>query len=92
MTEISEDLGVLMALGKRLTEQRLPKALVLKEKVDQGGRLDEYDIAFLEEVFADAQRITPIIERNPEFQDIAARVITLYKEITDQALKNEESQ
>ena len=81
-----------MALGKRLTEQRLPKALVLKEKVDQGGRLDEYDIAFLEEVFADAQRITPIIERNPEFQDIAARVITLYKEITDQALKNEESQ
>lgn len=92
MTEMSEDIGVLMALGKRLMEQRLPKALALKEKVDHGGVLDAYDMAFLEEVFGDAQKVAPLIDRNPEYQEIAGRVINLYKEITDQALKNEEAQ
>jgi hypothetical protein len=46
-----EDMGVTLALLERFQTQRLPRALALKERIDQGGLLDEFDIAFLETVF-----------------------------------------
>ena len=54
MSEISEDTGVIVALMERFNEQRLPKALALKARVEQGECLSEHDIAFLDEVFRDA--------------------------------------
>lgn len=89
MTKSSEDIGVIVALVDRFTEQRLPKATALKEKVDKGECLTERDINFLEEVFSDANRIMPLIDRHPEWQPLAARAISLYKEITEKALENE---
>ena len=41
MEDSSNDSGVIAVLMKRLSEQRLPRALELKEKVDQGGLLDD---------------------------------------------------
>jgi hypothetical protein len=89
MSDSSEDLGVVTVLMERLAQQRLPRALALKEKVDRGERLDDFDIAFLEEVFADANRIKPLVERHPEHQALVSDVVNLYKEITDKALENE---
>jgi hypothetical protein len=78
-------------LIERLESQRLPRALALKEKVDQGGRLDDFDIAFLEEVFSDSQEVQPLMERHPEHQEIAAKMMGLYHDITEKALANERS-
>ncbi len=89
MTESSEDIGVILALVERFTEQRLPKATALKARVEQGERLSEHDIAFLDEVFRDANRIMPLVDKHPEWQPLAARAISLYKEITEKALENE---
>lgn len=89
MSDSSQDLGTITVLLQRLEQQRLPRALALKKKVDQGGRLDDYDIAFLERVFADANEIKPLVERHPEHHALVARVVNLYKEITDRALENE---
>ena len=66
-------------------------ALDLKKKVDRGEKLNEFDIQFLEEVFADAQRARGLIERNPEWQELATKMVGLYKEITDKALENEKN-
>lgn len=92
MTDISQDdAGLIQVLAVRMETQRLPRALSLKDKVDKGETLNEFDIHFLEEVFQDAQRIIPLVDRHPEWQDLAAKLIHLYKEITDKALKNEQT-
>jgi hypothetical protein len=91
MSESSEDLGLITVLLQRLETQRLPRALALKEKVDRGELLDDFDLGFLEEVFADTSSIRPFLAQHPEYQELAARMMHLYKEITDKALQNEKA-
>ena len=89
MAQSSEDTGVILALMQRFNEQRLPQTLALKKRVEQGECLSEYDIAFLEKVFSDANHVLPLIDKHPELQSIATRAVSLYKEITEKALENE---
>lgn len=90
MTEAADkEAGIIQVLAERLEKQRLPMALKLKEKVDQGGLLNEADIAFLEEVFAGSAQLKPMLDAHPEWQELAARMVGLYGEITAKALKNE---
>ena len=89
MSESSADAGVIEVLLERLEKQRLPRALALKEKVDRGERLDDFDIAFLEEVFADATTLRSIVSRHHELDALVGRVAHLYNEITSKALENE---
>jgi len=89
MTEQPEDAGVIDVLMQRLEKQRLPRALALKEKVDRGERLGDEDIAFLETVFADASKVKPLLDKHPEYEVLAVKVMHLYKTITEKALENE---
>jgi len=91
MADTSKDAGLIQVLAERMESQRLPRALSLKEKVDQGETLDDFDIKFLEEVFKDAQSVRGLVDRHPEWLDLAAKLIHLYKEITDKALENEKA-
>ncbi len=84
-----EDLGVIMALLERLEKQRLPTLLAIKENVDNGQRLEEYDINFLKQIFADAQDILPRVQQYPEYLDLVGKLTVLYHEITEKALENE---
>ena len=67
--------------------------LTLSECVAPAGKAvcqeREFDLQFLTKVFEDAQHIRPLLERHPEWQSLAAKMIHLYKEITDKALENE---
>lgn len=89
MTESHTDAGVIVALLERLRTQRLPRALDIKAKVDAGDTLDAYDLAFLEDVMRDSERLEPVWEHHPELQEIIAKMIHLYHEITTKALANE---
>jgi hypothetical protein len=89
MKDPNKEAGMVQVLAERLEKQRLPRALSLKERVDQGESLGDSDIAFLEEVFRDAAQIRPYLDTHPEWQDLAGRLMHLYKEITDRALENE---
>ena len=91
MYDSSKDAGLIAVLMERFEKHRLPRVLSMKEKVDQGGLLDDFDLAFLKEVLADAVEVKPLIDRHPEYQDLAARMMSLYKEITEKAMENEEA-
>jgi hypothetical protein len=91
MAKVSKETGVFVALARRMTDERLPKALALKERVERGERLNELDLAFLEQVVQDARKIQPMIQSNPRAQEIAGRMLQLYNEITKKALENEQA-
>ena len=57
MNQAEKDVGVIMVLLQRLEQERLPAILALKDKVDAGERLDDQDIDFLKQAFADANKI-----------------------------------
>lgn len=88
---ISKDDGVIAALIERFTTQRLPRLLKLKEQVERGEKLGDLDITFLEEVFADAGQNLSLGARHPEYKELESKILSLYHDITTQALKNEQA-
>jgi hypothetical protein len=91
MTEVSKDAGVIAVLAKRMVEERLPKALAMKERIDKGGLLNDLDLAFLEQIVKDAGQLRPLMEKDPRVKELAGQMLHLYREITDKALANEKT-
>ncbi len=92
MNDTSKDLGMAIVLLKNFTEKTLPKALEIKERLDRGEKLDHWDIEFLQGLYKRAEEIKPYVDQHPEYQEIYAKGVHLYKEIADEALRNENLQ
>ena len=90
MTEGSKDTGIIMVIMQRFEHERLPHALFLKNKVDQGETLSDIDIAYLDEVFEDLRRLKPLMDRHHEYDWLISQSIHLYMTITEKALENEQ--
>jgi hypothetical protein len=88
MNKSSGDLGLIEVLLDELERHILPRALDLKEKMDRGELLDDFDQVFLEHALEVATKTDAIMERHAEYQALAARVSHLYHEITAKALQN----
>jgi hypothetical protein len=86
-----EDKGVAAALMERFEKWVLPRALEIKAKVDRGGKLEDFDIDFLEKELKAAQSIKSRVDRAPEYQTLYTRVLSLYDEITKKGLENEQA-
>ena len=80
------DEGVIEVILEKLEKQRLPRLLVLKEKVDGGRSLEDFDLDFLEISIADAKKTIPLINRHPEYHALAAHVMCLFEDISAKAL------
>jgi hypothetical protein len=82
--------GVVAVVLQRLATQRLPRALALKDKVDRGGLLDDYDIAFLGSVLEEAGSLKALAEQHPEHLELVGRFFDLYAHITRKGLENQQ--
>lgn len=88
MTNSPDELGLVEALIMDLEKHKLPRAMELKDKVDRGECLDEFDTAFLEDPLADATKVDSLCERHAEYRALAGQMAYLYKQITEKALEN----
>lgn len=90
MVDESKDAGLIQVMAAHLEMHQLPMALSLKEKVDRGETLNEFDIEFLEEIMRETQEGRALLERHPEWHEVIIKLIRLYKDITSKALENEQ--
>ena len=91
MNDSTMEAGLIEVLLERLEKQRLPRLLDIKEKVDGGHPLDDFDVDYLEKSMEDARSFIPVIDRHPEYQPLAAKVMDLYKTISEKALEIEKN-
>jgi len=86
-----DDIGTMQALLERATNERLPRALEIKERVDNGDRLTDLDIDFLEQVFKEGQENRQYAAKFPEYMDIISKFVHIYEDIMAKALENEKN-
>ncbi len=87
-----KDKMILEVLLERFEKIRLPRLLNIKAKVEQGNRLDNFDMEFLEEVFVDTRENKHYLDNaDDELKGIFMKVLDLYKDITEKAMENEQN-
>jgi hypothetical protein len=91
MTDTTNDAGVIQVLLDRFANQRLPRALALKAKVDGGERLEQFEVDYLADVLGDVRAIKGLVDRHPEYEPMVVKGMQLYAEITEKALANEKA-
>ena len=90
MSSENTDKGVIAVMMKRFEERRLPRALDIRKRVENGERLSELDLAFLRRVLEDSHEITRLAEKYPDYQKLYSQRAALFHEITQKALENEQ--
>ena len=89
MNQSDKESGIIFALIERYEKYRLPRILSIKDRLDEGEKLDHFDMEFMEEVISDAIQNKHLIDKHPEWQEFCANVVSLYEEIAEKALENE---
>lgn len=89
MNSSLDDLGIISAFLEHLEIEAIPRALAVKAEVDSGEKLNELDLLFFDEQLVEISNILHLLDRHPEYQDVAVKMVTLYHEITDRALQNQ---
>lgn len=91
MPDPTEDDGVIQVLLEQLTRDRLPRTLRIKDRVDRGETLNEFDLEYLDEVLDEAEQAHDLACSHSELQPLVSKLSDLYSEITRKALDNEQA-
>mgnify|MGYP001570992600 CR=1 FL=1 len=92
MDQEKEDAGTIAALMIRMKEERLPRALRILDRVNNGEKLGDSDINFLKRVYDDSRSTQPLLTRHPEYHSLIVRSLDLYTEIIAKGLENEKAE
>lgn len=90
MDQKEEDRATLTAIMERFNKWRYPRVLEIKGRLERQETLTDQDMKFLDRVFEATQDVLPIIERNPEYHEIASKAVALIHDVTTLALENEQ--
>ncbi len=83
------DQGTIAALLKR-AKRRIPNLLAIKKRLEAGRTLSRLEITELDSMIKGVKDTRALTDRHPEYQELAAKIFSLYEEITRMAVANEE--
>ena len=91
MDQDKMDAGTITALMLRMRDYRLPRAKRMLKRVNNGEKLQDSDIEFLNRVAEDTRNNESLVMRHPEYNDLVVRFMDLYTEIINKGIENEKS-
>jgi hypothetical protein len=74
---------------ERFVKYRLPPLMKMKDEVHAGKVLSDGELELLRRILQRAHQFRKLVHEFPEYQDLVARIIDLFHEITELALRNE---
>ena len=83
------DNGTVYVLAERTIRHRIPRALRIKKRMDEGERLSDYELDYLLNLLKDVHELEPFLEEHPEWTSVAGKMARLYADIADEAMQNE---
>jgi hypothetical protein len=91
MRDPEDDRAVIQVLLEQLAEDRLPRTLRIKARVDRGETLNEFDLEYLDEILDEAEQAHDLACSHAELRPLVSKLSDLYSEITKKALDNEQA-
>lgn len=82
------DKGIIIMLVDRFNKQRLPRAKSMQKKVNSGESLNDRDLALIRQVQKDSNQIERLLERHPEYKELATKVLQMWTEIIVKDIEN----
>lgn len=79
---------IIKAVTQHFVEHQIPRARLLAKKVEQDAVLDSEEIAFLNEFIEEHNLITPLLARQPAFQQTALETIQMVKRVVEATNEN----
>jgi len=87
--EERDEAGVSQVLIEEFVEDRLPVLLGFKAEVDAGKTLSAGEVELMSRIVEKAEDFNHFVYEFPEYEELMARLIDLYDEISQKALENE---
>ncbi len=84
-----DELGTIEAILQSFDRYQIPQILKIKEDVDRGEVLGEFEMTLLQEAIKDVQVWEHIADRHSEYKKLIAEIASLYSYITQKALDNQ---
>ena len=88
MEQKDKEEGVVQVSVQHFEQQVLPRVVEIKQKLDDGDTMNEFDIEVVTEALQDAHNFLPHLEEHPEYKALFSQIVHYYKLITDEALDN----
>jgi len=89
---VLDDLGTLQAVIEDYQKRKLPRMLRIRQQVDGGAILSEYDMEFLMGLHHQIYRYESFVEEHAEYMLIYQGFVQVYGHIIDVGLANERSE
>ena len=91
MDKSKQDKATLDALIHKLNTRQIPRARRMLERLENGEKLRDEDIDILKLEYDEYMKDWGIVERNPQYTEIATGYVELYTKIIEMALQNEKA-
>lgn len=89
MTLPYNDEGTIEAIILHMIMHILPEALAIQKKLNNNQRLNDIDVAHLNNFLIYTRKVLPNIQRHPDYGHFISKLILLHKEMIEQSLEKE---